>query len=135
MLSMLPNILTVLRIVLIFPFVIALHEEQFKLAFFILFAAGLTDALDGFLARKFDWSSRFGGFLDPIADKLLMFSSFVALSLAQLLPWWISILVIVRDIYIIAGATYYHFFIGKFKPTPTKLSKLTTALLMLLVLM
>ena len=112
-----------------------MHTHDFSLAFYILFFAGFTDALDGFLARKFGWASRFGGFLDPIADKLLMFSSYVALSLAELLPWWISILVIARDSYIIAGATYYHFFIGKFNPTPTQLSKLTTVLLILLVLL
>lgn len=135
MLRSLPNILTILRIILIIPFVIMIIDGRFKAGFYILLAAGFTDALDGYLARRYSWSSKIGGILDPVADKLLMISAYFVLSMSELLPWWISVLVICRDLMIVAGATTYYFWIEKISASPTLLSKLNTVLLVLLVLM
>jgi len=96
--------------------------------------AGLSDGLDGFLARRFDWRSRLGGIMDPLADKLLVVSSFVTLGWLGLIPAWLVLLVILRDLVIIAGATFYHMRIEQFDAEPSVASKLNTAAQVLLVL-
>ena len=74
-----PNIITALRFLLVPPVVILLLQERFTAALIVFGVAGLSDGLDGFLARRFDWRSRLGGIMDPLADKLLVVSSFVTL--------------------------------------------------------
>lgn len=125
-LSMLPNILTVARIAAVVPLVWLMLAESFGWAFVVAMIAGVSDALDGYLARRFAWQSHFGGWADPAADKLLMSASYVTLAYLQVLPIWLSILVIGKDLFIVLGALSYRRLFGQFKATPTRLSKFTT---------
>ena len=129
-----PNVITALRFLLVPPVVILLLQERFTAALIVFGVAGLSDGLDGFLARRFDWRSRLGGIMDPLADKLLVVSSFVTLGWLGLIPAWLVLLVILRDLVIIAGATFYHMRIEQFDAEPSVASKLNTAAQVLLVL-
>lgn len=129
-----PNIITALRFLLVPPVIILLLQERFTAALIVFGVAGLSDGLDGFLARRFDWRSRLGGIMDPLADKLLVVSSFVTLGWLGLIPAWLVLLVILRDLVIIAGATFYHMRIEQFDAEPSVASKLNTAAQVLLVL-
>ena len=129
-----PNVITALRFLLVPPVVILLLQERFTAALIVFGVAGLSDGLDGFLARRFDWRSRLGGIMDPLADKLLVVSSFVTLGWLGLIPAWLVLLVILRDLVIIAGATFYHMRIEQFDAEPSVASKLNTAAQILLVL-
>ena len=98
-----PNLLTLLRILLV-PFAIWLIiSDAFGGAFFVLVAAGVSDGLDGFLAKRYGWTTQLGAYLDPLADKLLLVSTFVALGARALLPSWLVILVVSRDVMIVAA--------------------------------
>lgn len=101
----------------------------------MFFIAGVSDGLDGFLAKKMRWESRLGALLDPVADKLLLISSYLTLAWLGLLPAWLVVLVLLRDLVIVTGATLYHFRIEKVEAAPTIVSKLNTVLQILLVLL
>ncbi|HAT9653444.1 TPA: CDP-alcohol phosphatidyltransferase family protein, partial [Legionella pneumophila subsp. pneumophila] len=103
-----PNTLTLLRLVLIAPFLMYLFHHEYVKAFYIFIAAGLTDGLDGWLARHFQWQSFFGSFVDPLADKLLVASSFISLALLNSLPWWLVLLVFLRDFTISMGVLAWY---------------------------
>jgi cardiolipin synthase len=129
-----PNVITAFRFLLVPPVVILLLQERFTAALVVFGVAGFSDALDGFLAKRFDWRSRLGGIMDPLADKLLLVSSFVTLGWLGLIPAWLVLLVILRDLVIVAGATFYHMRIEQFEAEPSIASKLNTAAQILLVL-
>jgi cardiolipin synthase len=134
MLNNIPNALTIMRLFLIAPFLIFLYQQCYVQAFYVFILAGFTDALDGWLARSFHWQSTFGSLADPIADKLLITSSFIALALIGQLPWWLCLLVFLRDLTISFGALAWYWFIGrKIVFTPTYLSKINTVLQLALV--
>ncbi|WP_028389124.1 CDP-alcohol phosphatidyltransferase family protein [Legionella fairfieldensis] len=129
-----PNVLTLLRLVLIAPFLIFLYHHEYIHAFYMFFLAGFTDALDGWLARHFHWQSPLGSFIDPLADKLLVASSFISLALLGELPWWLVILVFLRDLTISAGVIAWYWFVQrKLDFEPTWLSKINTTLQLTLV--
>ena len=130
----LPNAISLLRIGLVVPVVYLIVGGRHDLALILYFVAGASDALDGYLAKSFGWRTRAGELLDPIADKLLVSASFAALWFAGLLPLWLAVLVILRDVVIISGATLYHFLIRPVPGLPTNVSKLNTALEFTLVL-
>ena len=130
-LQYIPNALCVFRIVLIVPLVYCIMEGRYVLAFLLFGFAGFTDGLDGFLARHFNWRTRLGGFLDPLADKALMFGVFLALTISGLVPLWLAALVIGRDVVIMLGGLAYRYFIGGFEGDATMVSKVNTALLLL----
>ena len=90
--------------------------------------AGASDALDGFLAKRYGWQSWLGGMLDPIADKLMLIACFVSLGTIGAHPAWLTWLVVGRDVVIVAGAVAYHSFIGRVDAQPTPLSKFTTCI-------
>jgi cardiolipin synthase len=98
-----PNLLTVLRIMLTPGFVMAFVDQRFDIAWVLFAVAGLTDALDGTLARLLKQRSTFGAMLDPLADKILLVTSFLCLALQDWLPRWLAILVISRDVFIVGG--------------------------------
>jgi len=129
-----PNVITIFRFLLVPPVVILLLQERFTAALIVFGVAGFSDGLDGFLAKRYDWRSRLGGILDPLADKLLLVSSFVTLGWLGLIPAWLVLLVILRDLVIVAGATFYHMRIEQFDAEPSVSSKLNTATQILLVL-
>lgn len=129
-----PNILTLLRLVLIIPFLVFLYQQKYTFAFYTFFLAGVTDGLDGWLARHFHWQSFFGTFIDPLADKLLVTTSFISLALNGILPWWLVILVFMRDITISLGTVAWYYLIqSKIELDPTYLSKINTTLQLALV--
>jgi cardiolipin synthase len=119
----LPNALTFSRLLLAVPLGIVILGENYPAALMIGFVAGLTDALDGFFARRLGVFSRFGAALDPIADKVLVTVSFLCLAQVQLIPWYLALAVIARDLIIVAGALCYHWLIGPFDFAASNLSK------------
>lgn len=134
MLRHLPNLITGLRILLVWPVYWLISTTEFKLALLLVAVAGISDAVDGFLAKHFGWESRLGGLLDPLADKLLLLAGFSALAMIDAIPLWFFALVIGRDLLIVCGAVAYHNFIGAFAAQPSQLSKLTTVVQILFVL-
>jgi len=129
----LPNLITGLRILLVAPFLWALLEERYSTALLLFITAGVSDALDGFLAKYFGWTSELGGLLDPIADKLLLMGAILALGWLNELPRWLVALVILRDLLIVGGAVSYHLLIERFEAAPLMISKLNTLVQLILV--
>ncbi len=133
-LRQIPNIITVMRILLVWPTVMMVLEQRFDWALGLFFVAGLSDALDGFLAKHYGWITRLGSLLDPVADKLLMVSCYTACAWIGLLPWWLALLVLVRDSIIVLGAVAYYFLLHPFEGQPTWISKFNTLFQILLLL-
>src|ERR671923_1282169 len=130
----LANWLTVLRILLIPVFVSLLVYRRPGIALVVFAAAALTDLLDGYVARHRGSQSRLGAFLDPMADKLLLVSSFVTLTWLRVLPFWIAAVVISRDLILVIGALAIHMAGGRITPRPTRAGKLATFFQILTVL-
>lgn len=131
--SSLPNIISTLRILLVPPVVLTMLEQRWGIALPLFLIAGLSDGLDGFLARRYHWTSRLGAILDPIGDKLLMVSSYLVLGWLEILPLWLVGLVILRDVVIMTGTVIYRYFIGVVEFEPILLSKINTVCQILLV--
>ncbi len=123
----LPNAICILRLLLVVPVVLLLVEQQYAGALALIVVAGVSDALDGYLAKTFDWRSRLGGLLDPLADKLLLVSVFLALTYAGLVPLPVTAIVVGRDVVIVLGAVTYQLLIAPVEGEPTAISKLNTA--------
>jgi cardiolipin synthase len=133
-LSWLPNAISLLRIALVPPILLLMLNERFDVALILFFVAGFSDGLDGYLAKRFNWHTRAGALLDPVADKLLIAGAFVTLAAAGHLPIWLATIVVLRDVVIIGGATAYNFLVRPVDGEPTRISKLNTAFELLLVL-
>lgn len=121
-----PNAITAVRLILTPVVAAAILRERWNEAFWLAIAAGLTDILDGLAARLLDVSSRVGAYLDPIADKLLLSISFLALGLVGAVSWWMVALVFGRDMFILAMAGYGYFFTTVRDFPPTVWGKLST---------
>jgi cardiolipin synthase len=131
-----PNVLTVFRMVLIPVFVSLLFYQRFILALSVFVLAGVTDGLDGLLARRFDQRSQLGTILDPIADKLMLVTSFVVLSMRSVfpqplpshlpVPFWVTVAVISRDVFIVVGAAAINMVTGFRGFRPSLLGKINT---------
>ena len=124
----LPNLICLARIALIWPINVALINANYDFALLLFTLAGVSDGLDGFLAKRFDWSSELGKILDPVADKLLLISMFVMGASLALVPWWLTVTAVGRDVMIIAGAIALRIWIGPLQGHPTILSKINTLL-------
>jgi cardiolipin synthase len=122
-----PNILTILRMLLTPLFVILLLRDMFPMALLVFAAAGISDALDGFIARYFNQRTALGAYLDPMADKLLLVSSFVALAVLNVIPAWVAVVVITRDVIIVLGIATLTLTEKKYEVRPSSVSKCTTA--------
>lgn len=122
-----PNIITIMRILLVMPVVAALLTEQYGIALLLFAVAGVSDGVDGYIAKHYDCTSRLGSILDPLADKLLLVSTYLALAWLGLLPWWLVAAVLLRDLLIVGGGVAYHHFIGEYEMEPSIISKLNTA--------
>ncbi|MEO5343813.1 MAG: CDP-alcohol phosphatidyltransferase family protein [Gammaproteobacteria bacterium SHHR-1] len=132
--SDIPNLITLARILLVGPVVYALLREEFALALGLFFIAGVSDGVDGFLAKHYHWQSRLGSLLDPLADKLLLVSSSLSLAWLGLLPWWLVAAVLLRDLIIVGGALWWNFNISLLEAEPTIVSKINTFMQIVLVL-
>jgi len=128
LLSGLPNLITVARIVLVFPSAWLLWEAYYVEGLVLMTVAGASDAVDGWLARRLNAVSQFGAALDPVADKLLVASMFVIFALQGHLPLWLAVIVLGRDAIILSGAAVYRVWLGRIEFAPTKLSKANTAM-------
>ena len=122
----LPNSLTVLRIILIPFFVGFLIYGHYGLALLTLIVAGITDILDGVIARMANQRTKLGAYLDPLADKLLLTSAFVTLSILHLVPIWVAIIVLSRDLIIIVGTLLLYVTETPLEVIPTVLGKVDT---------
>src|SRR4029079_7389627 len=123
----LPNAICVLRLLLAVPLAVLLIERSYVAALCVLVIAGVSDGLDGFLAKTFDWRTRLGGLLDPAADKLLLVTAFCSLTYVGLTPLDLTAVVIGRDVVIVAGALTYQVLIAPVQGEPARISKLNTA--------
>jgi cardiolipin synthase len=123
-----PNAICILRIALIPPTISLLLGGEYQWALALMMVAGGSDALDGWLAKRFGWQTRLGGLLDPIADKLLLVALFVTLTWLGLTPLWLTAVVMARDLVIVSGAVAYNVTVGKVHGEPSKISKLNTFL-------
>lgn len=121
-----PNILSVMRLLLVPVAVWLILEHDLGAAFWVFVIAGVTDAVDGTLARVLDARTKLGAFLDPLADKALLVSVYVALGVAGFLPSWLVILVVFRDALIIGGAILYEIMYGDLHMQPLWISKANT---------
>jgi cardiolipin synthase (CMP-forming) len=123
----LPNLICLLRLLLIWPIVVTLHEGRHLAALGLFIAAAVSDGLDGYLAKRFNWTSELGKFLDPLADKLLLMTVFVQAAWLGLVPWWLTAAVVARDVMIGLGALIYRLWFGPLHGRPTLISKVNTA--------
>src|SRR5882724_5434707 len=121
-----PNLVTLIRLVLA-PFVaMAILNSAYPLAIGLFFTAGITDIIDGALARKMEDTSRFGAYLDPIADKILLSVIYLALALVHDIPWWMLGVVFGRDLLILGMAAYGLLFTSIRKFPPSVWGKIST---------
>lgn len=122
-----PNLITLARILLVPVVVWAIATGQILLAFLLFLAAGISDGVDGFLAKRFGWKTELGAYLDPLADKVLIVSIYVSLGITGVIPLWIVILVVSRDIMIV-GAIILSWLIDQpVQIKPLMVSKANTA--------
>ena len=129
-----PNAISIARMLLVVPVAWSIVHHQDETALVLIIVGGLSDSLDGLLAKRFGWVTQAGAILDPLADKLFVAGSFVATAWVGLIPIWITVIVIGRDAIIVGGALIYRWQAGEFKPQPSVLSKVNTFLQLLLVL-
>ena len=123
-----PNLLSIVRIALVYPILNNIYLGNFKISVVFFLVASLTDALDGFLARKMNWQTDLGRILDPVADKLLLSGTIFILWLNNFIPFYIFIIFITRDAAILTGAAIQMSIIESDTPAPNLLGKLTTSL-------
>jgi cardiolipin synthase len=128
MLRHLPNIICLVRIALIWPTIDALYTGQYWTALILVAACAVSDGLDGWLAKRFNWTSQLGKLLDPLADKLLLVALFLTGAWINLLPWWLTAVVVARDVMIGLGAVIYRFWFGPLHGRPTLVSKINTGM-------
>lgn len=122
-----PNLISGLRLLMVPPVVIWILGGRPWPALVVFLLAGFSDALDGFLAKRYGWETRIGGFLDGVADKLLLTGAMLALAWVGQLPVWLVTAALGRDAVIAAGAVAFRVLIGPFTAQPSRLSKLNTA--------
>jgi cardiolipin synthase len=131
----LPNIITVFRIFLVPVIIILTLRENYAAALWFFTAAGVSDALDGYIARRFDMRTTLGATLDPLADKILIIASVIALCRLGLLPVWLMVVVVSRDLVIAGGAIAWHFVIGRLEMAPLIASKVNTFMQVVMILL
>ena len=122
----LPNLITIARILIVPLAVWFIIGHQYGLALLAFLAAGISDAVDGFIARRYNLQSELGSYLDPIADKALLVSIYVSLAILQVLPNWLAIIVVTRDV-LIVGAVLLAQVLGRpLEMKPLQISKINT---------
>ena len=123
-----PNFLTILRILSIPVFVIFLLYDHFFVALLIFIGAGITDGLDGWIARVFNQRTTIGSYLDPIADKLILTTSFIVLAVLGIIPSWLTVIVIARDVIILLGVLILQLTSHKVEIKPIFMGKASTVM-------
>ena len=129
-----PNFISIARLLCVPVIVWLIVTNEMRAAFWLFVAAGLSDAVDGYIAKKFNASTALGRYIDPLADKTLLVSVFVTLGLRGALPDWLVILVVFRDLLIIGGALLFHTLTDRtMRMEPVLISKINTLLQILLI--
>src|SRR5713101_382787 len=121
-----PNVISAIRIVLVAPIAVALADRQLVTTILLFGIAALSDAADGFLAKRYGWQSELGAVLDPAADKLLLVTLFITLAYMKLAPRWLMAAAVARDVIIVLGALLYRYWIGPLNLRPSVVSKFNT---------
>lgn len=134
MVQQLPNLISILRLLLVPWFALVLLEQRFDAALALFLLMGLSDGLDGYLARGLDASSALGAALDPLADKVMLVSAFVLLGHLELLPAWLVVLAVGRDVLIVGGALLLYLFRPGSMVRPAPIGKVNTFLQIVLAL-
>jgi cardiolipin synthase len=122
-----------MRLIAVIPVVYLLLVGEFGWALLLFALAGASDGLDGFLAKHYGWTSRLGGILDPLADKTLLVCCFLVLGALGLIPIWLVLAVVFRDLLIVGGAVLYNYQVEEVEAAPIPVSKLNTLLQILLL--
>jgi cardiolipin synthase len=125
-LRQIPNVISAIRIVLVAPIAVALAKHQLVTSIVLFAVAAVSDAADGFLAKRYGWQTELGAVLDPAADKLLLATVFVVLAYLRLVPLWLMAAAVARDAIIVLGALLYRICLGPLDVRPSKLSKFNT---------
>ncbi|MEP6884999.1 MAG: CDP-alcohol phosphatidyltransferase family protein [Gammaproteobacteria bacterium] len=125
-LRQIPNVITTIRILLVAPIAVTLARHQLAATIALFGIAALSDAADGFLAKRFGWQSDLGAVLDPAADKLLLATVFITLAFLGLMPLWLMASAVARDAIIVLGALLYRCCFGALKIRPSVVSKFNT---------
>jgi cardiolipin synthase len=123
-----PNLICLLRIVLVPPLIAAMLAGDQTRILVLFTVAAVSDGLDGWLAKHFNWTSELGRFLDPLADKVLLISVFITAAWLDIAPWWLAAVAIARDLIIGFGALIYRVWFGPLRGRPTTISKFNTAM-------
>ncbi len=134
MLAQLPNLLTFLRIAICPVLILLLRDHNYAWVLILFIVAGITDGLDGYIAKRFNYASSLGAILDPIADKLLIASAYIMLAILELIPFWLLILVMFRDLIIVAGYLILVVVNDSVITRPSYISKLNTFMQIVLVI-
>jgi cardiolipin synthase len=124
----LPNLICLVRIALIWPTVMALQDGEYWTALVLVAVCAVSDGLDGWLAKRFNWTSHLGKILDPLADKMLLVALFLTATWMNLLPWWLTAVAVGRDVMIGFGAVIYRLWFGPLHGRPTLISKINTGM-------
>ncbi|HSG04939.1 MAG TPA: CDP-alcohol phosphatidyltransferase family protein [Nitrospiria bacterium] len=124
----LPNLITILRIIFIPFFIDFMIYGYYDWALAVFLVAGLTDSLDGLVARLSNQRTRLGAYLDPAADKLLLTAGFVTLAVLKFIPFWVAVVVVSRDVILVLGSLILHLIQGNQEISPTIWGKGTTAI-------
>jgi cardiolipin synthase (CMP-forming) len=134
-LSQLPNLITLSRIALAPVLILFLKDQDYLAALVVIVVAGLSDGLDGLIAKRFHATSRLGGILDPVADKILLISAYVMLTILDQVPFWLMLTVVFRDLLIVGGFLVFTLLVGSVHMRPSYLSKINTFVQILLVVL
>ena len=121
--SQIPNIITIIRILLAIPIYISIYQGYELIALILFSIAGISDWFDGFLARKFNWSSNFGEIVDPLADKVLILATLLALAFSGALPFWLISTLLARDAILVMGSLAYLMLFEGENPLPNRWGK------------
>ena len=130
----LPNILSLFRLCLTAFFILAISYQRYTLALVLFLAQAISDLLDGFFARMMHKTTDLGAWLDPIADKVMLVSSYLVLSFQQIIPFWVMGVVLLRDVVLMLGFLVLHLLSYRVLPAPTLLGKATTLFQMVTIL-
>ena len=123
-----PNLLSIIRIGLVYPILNSVYLGEYLIGLIYFLVASLTDALDGFLARKMNWYTDLGKILDPVADKLLVIGTIFVLWINNFIPLYVFVILISRDVLILLGAAMHMSLITNAAPSPNILGKFTTGI-------
>ena len=130
-----PNAITGARLICVPVLSWFIVSRNFDVALWLMVAMSLSDAIDGFLAKRCDWETRFGTFFDPFTDKVMLIVSFFTLSAIGLLPWWLSVLILLSAVMLMTGGTVLYFRDSDFHISPPLVSKFNTAIQYVLIIL